>query len=186
LRRWSTFGRHLARKPWRGTAGPRCPAATAGKCQSAASRPNALAFALGPTLAGSPWAVTHPGLPQIRTCPFRASGSSGQRFTRAGTPSGRPVLPAAASAPASPTGSSSRSGLSNYAGKATSATFAPRSPAYGSARSSSPSPRSRHRDHVISGSASRAAPGSVGAGCADTIPLSLSRTGGFGWPPSVS
>src|SRR5262245_54059620 len=36
---------------------------------------------------------------------FPASGSSGQRFTRVGTPRGRPVLPAADTAPADPTGS---------------------------------------------------------------------------------
>ena len=30
--------------------------------------------------AGSPWAVARPGLPQIRTCPIKASGSSGQSF----------------------------------------------------------------------------------------------------------
>lgn len=29
-----------------------------------------------PPLAGSPWAVSPPGLPQIRTCPIKASGSS--------------------------------------------------------------------------------------------------------------
>jgi len=137
-------------------------------------------------LAGSPWAVTHPGLPQIRTCGIAASGSSGQRFTRAGTPSGRPVLPAAAFAPAVPTGSPSRSGPSSCAGQATSAISAPRWLSYGSTRSSSPSPRSRRRGRVVSGSVSRTAPGSVGAGFADTIPLSLSRTGGFGWLPSVS
>ena len=89
-------------------------------------------------------------------------------------------------APASPTGSPSRSGPSSYAGKATSARSAPRSLAYGSTRHSSPSPRSRHRGHAASGSVSRAAPGSAGAGSADTTPLSLSRTGGFGWLPSVS
>jgi hypothetical protein len=142
--------------------------------------------AVRPCVAGSPWAVARPGLPQIRTCRFPASGSSDQRFTRAGTPSGRPVPPAADTAPAVPTGSPSRSSPSSYAEKATSARPAPRWLSYGSARSSSPSPRSRHRGRVASGSASRAAPGSVGAGCADTIPLSLSRTGGLGWLPSVS
>ena len=59
-------------------------------------------------VAGSPWVVAHPGLPQIRTCGITASGSSGQRFTRAGTPSGRPVPPAADTAPAGPTGSPRR------------------------------------------------------------------------------
>lgn len=136
--------------------------------------------------AGSPWAVTRPGLPQIRTCGFPASGSSSQRFTCAGTPSGRPVLPAAAFAPAVPTGSPSRSGPSSSAGKATSARGAPRPRAYGSARSRSPSPRSRRRGRAVSGSASRAAPGSVGAGFVDTTPRSPSRTGGSGWLPSVS
>jgi hypothetical protein len=31
--------------------------------------------------AGSPWAVTHPGLPQIRTCAINAYGSSRYGFT---------------------------------------------------------------------------------------------------------
>jgi len=31
-------------------------------------------------LAGWPWVVTSPGLPQIRTCPIKASGSSGYGF----------------------------------------------------------------------------------------------------------
>src|SRR5262249_6456107 len=137
-------------------------------------------------LAGSPWAVARPGLPQIRTCGITASGSSSQRFTRAGTPSGRPVLPAADTAPADPTGSPIRSSPSSYAEKATSARSAPRWLSYGTTRHSSPSPRSRHRGRVASGSVLRAAPESVGAGFADTIPLSLSRTGGFGWLPSVS
>ena len=48
-------------------------------------------------LAGSPWAVTHPGLPRIRTCPIKASGSSGQPFARIGCPV-RPPLTTASTA----------------------------------------------------------------------------------------
>ena len=39
-----------------------------------------LAPAIRPKRAGSPWAVTRPGRPQIRTCAINAYGSSSHRF----------------------------------------------------------------------------------------------------------
>ena len=43
-----------------------------------------------PESAGWPWVITHPGLPQIRTCPTKAYGSSRHGTATDGTPSGPP------------------------------------------------------------------------------------------------
>lgn len=49
-------------------------------------------------IAGWPWVITHPGLPQIRTCPIQAYGSSPHGLATHGTPSGPPPPAAAGTA----------------------------------------------------------------------------------------
>ena len=48
--------------------------------------------------AGWPWVVTHPGLPQIRTCAINASGSSRYGFATRGSPPGAVLVAGAGTA----------------------------------------------------------------------------------------